>query len=103
MCPSKKYKQLRFSLEGTRQYYHYLPLRFRLGRHLVEGVLHGDCADWYFLSESGAFLKLVPGGMLRKYMLWIDQVPKNIGIVYNAIADAAALKGYTMLEREESL
>lgn len=103
MCPSKRYKQLRFSLESTRQHYHYLPLRFRMGRHLIEGVLHGDCGDWFFNSQSPAFTEIIPGGKLRKYMLWIDAVPKNIGLVYNALSEAAVLAGYTMQERDEEV
>lgn len=101
MAPSRRYKQLRFSLESTRQQYHYLYLRFRLGRHWVEGELHGDCSDWYFISYSTPFVKLIPSGLLRKYMLWIDAVPHNLSEVYNAIAEATAAAGYSMMEKEE--
>lgn len=101
MCPTKKYKQLRFTLESPLQHYNYLPLRFRIGRQLVEGLLHGDCTDWHFTSQSPAFLQTVPGGKLRKYMLWIDAVPQNISVLYDAISEAALSAGYTTQEREE--
>lgn len=103
VSPSKKYKQLRFSLESTGQHYHYLPLRFRLRGQLVEGILHGDCSDWCFTSQSPVFIKIVPCGKLRKYMLWIDGVPENVGVLYNAISEAAGLAGYTMQDRDEVL
>jgi hypothetical protein len=97
---ARRYKQLKLHIDSHRDEYNSVWLQFKLGRHGVEGVLNGDCSDWYFESSSHAFLKMVPHGVLHKYALWIDVVPKNISTLYNCIYEAAYKAGYEMTEKE---
>lgn len=92
---------MKLGIEPYRDQFNNLWLSFRLGKYIVEGVLNGACHEWYFESYSAAFLKQVPSGVLHKYELWYNSVPKNISNIYNSIMEAALKAGYDLLEKEE--
>jgi hypothetical protein len=98
----KKYKQLKLSMEFYQNHYGGLFLSFKLGRKTIDGILYGDTHDWFFQSSTPDFLYIIPSGILKKYALWIGEVPKEISTIYNSIIDAAFKAGYNMLEKEES-
>jgi hypothetical protein len=99
--PQRRYKQLKLSIEPYREEFIKLWLSFKLGKHTVQGILSGARNDWYFQSSSPAFLKQIPGGVLPKYALWYNRVPKNITSIYNNIMEAALREGYDLMEKEE--
>lgn len=101
LMPQRRYKQLKLGIEPYRDQFNTLMLSFRLGKHIVHGVLNGAPYDWYFQSNSSAFLKHIPSGVLYKYALWYNQVPKNISAIYNNIMEAALRAGYDLMEKEE--
>ncbi len=97
----RRYKQLKLEVELYQRQFNSLWLTFKLGKHLVAGLLIGDCHDWRFLSNSPVFLRYIPSGVLNKYALWFNGVPKNINAVYNNIIEAAQREGYDLTEKEE--
>jgi len=97
----KKYKQLKLAIDSLQDHYNMVSLSFKLHQKPVTGVLNGSALDWSFESESPVFIKYIPSGMLRKYSLWTDKVPKNISQMYNAISDAALKAGFDLSEKEE--
>ena len=99
--PQKRYKQLKLGVEPYRGEFDSLWLTFKLGNQPVHGVLIGARSDWRFLSSSEIFLKYIPSGVLPKYALWCNGVPKNISSLYNNIFEAAQKAGYDLTEKEE--
>jgi hypothetical protein len=97
----RRYKQLKLEVEPYREQFNSLWLSFKLGKHPVQGLLIGASHDWCFQSTSPAFLKQIPTGVLRKYALWFNGVPKNISSIYNNILEAALREGYDLTEKEE--
>ena len=97
----RRYTQLKLEVESYQEQFNSLQLSFKLGKHPVQGLLIGACHDWCFQSTSPAFLKQIPSGVLRKYALWYNGVPKNITSIYNNIFKAARREGYDLTEKEE--
>ena len=97
----RRYKQLKLGVEPYRGEFDSLWLTFKLGSQPVQGLLIGARSDWRFLSSSEVFLKCIPSGVLPKYALWFNGVPKNISALYNNIFDAALKAGYDLTEKEE--
>ena len=97
----KKYKQLKLGINPLEDHYHGVVLQFRLNRRPVYGILNGSCNDWYFQSDSPAFLRYFPSGILHKYNLWTDSVPLKISEVYNGILESALKCGYDLADKEE--
>lgn len=100
MRPSKRYKQLKLEVDSFRSHYDYVVLSFTIKRKSVSGILKGNSCDWVFLSNSPTFLKMIPSGVLNKYTLWWDAIPKDIDKLYNGILDAAFKAGYDFCEKE---
>ncbi|MCU7551721.1 hypothetical protein OCK74_21550 [Chitinophagaceae bacterium LB-8] len=98
MPTSKRYKQLKLGVDSFRSHYQSVVLSFTIKRKSVSGILKGNRVDWMFQSDSPAFLKLVPSGILNKYALWWDMVPKDLDKVYNGIFEAAFKAGYDLCE-----
>lgn len=98
----RKYRQLKLQISITEDHLDAVPLTFRLNRHFIQGILNGSVSDWFFQSQSPAFLKLVPSGRLQKYALWCNGVPRGISRIYNGIVEAAARSGYILDEKEYS-
>jgi hypothetical protein len=92
---------LKLEIEPYREQFNSLWLSFKIGKHTVEGVLIGACHDWCFRSASPVFLKQMPSGVLCKYALWYNKIPKNITSIYNNILEAALRAGYDLIEKEE--
>ena len=103
MPPSKRYKQLKLGVDSFRSHYHCIVLSFTIKRKSVSGILKGNPVNWMFESDSPAFLKLVPSGVLNKYALWWDVVPKDLDKVYNGILEAAFKAGYDLCEKEPEM
>jgi hypothetical protein len=100
MRVAKRYKQLKLSVDSLQGHYDRVYLSFRLNSHYIRGILNGNSVDWVFQSDSPAFVKRIPSGVLYKYALWTDDIPKDIGKVYNGILEAALKVGYDLNERE---
>jgi hypothetical protein len=100
MPPTKRYKQLKLGMDSFLYHYDSVVLSFTINRKPVCGILKGNAVDWMFQSDSPAFLKLIPSGILNKYALWWDVIPKNIDKVYNGILEAAFKAGYDLVEKE---
>ena len=98
MPSCKRYKQLKLSIDSDSDHYEAVLLSFRLQNQTVFGILNGTIADWNFRSGSAVFLKYIPSGVLQKYALWVDQIPKKLPEIYDGISTAAAKAGYSMLE-----
>ncbi|MFL5742574.1 MAG: hypothetical protein ACJ75B_20290 [Flavisolibacter sp.] len=79
----KKYRQLKLEMNALKEQYPDILLQFKMGGREVMGILRGSISDWTFESDSPAFLKIVPTGILQKYMLWTGKIPRSIGKLYN--------------------
>jgi hypothetical protein len=101
MPATRRYKQLKMDMPSLRDHYKGIGLSFRLGHRCIEGLLQGSAADWAFCSESPAFVKYVPSGVLSKYMLWNDNVPRQISGLYNGILESAFKAGYDLSDKDE--
>jgi hypothetical protein len=100
MAPSKRYKQLKLGVDSFQYQCPCVVLTFSIKRKPVCGILKGSAVDWMFQSDSPAFLKLIPSGVLNKYALWCDAIPKDIDKVYNGILEAAFKAGYDLCDKE---
>jgi hypothetical protein len=96
----KRYKQLKLGVDSVRYHYSGIFLSFALNRKPVCGILKGNSLDWMFQSDSPAFLKQIPGGVLNKYALWWDHIPKDLDKIYNGILEAAFKAGYNLCEKD---
>lgn len=103
MTAQRRYRQLKLGVDALRDQYHAVPLSFRIGHHWVHGVLNGSCSDWTFESDSPSFLRQIPSGLLYKYALWYDRIPRNINKIYHGILESALKAGYDLYEKEEAL
>ena len=101
MPATRRYKQLKMSMEPLKDHYNGVFLSFRLHGHLVSGILNGSVSDWIFRSASPAFLKHFPSGRLHKYAVWNGEIPRSLSKTYNGIWEAALKAGYDLAEREE--
>jgi hypothetical protein len=101
MPACKRYKQLKLSMAPESDHYEQIVLSFKLHQQSVYGILNGTVTDWNFCSGSPVFLKYIPSGILYKYALWTDKIPKKLTEIYTGIYTAATKAGYNMLEREE--
>ena len=100
MSPSKRYKQLKLGMDSFRDRYDNIILSFTINSKPVCGVLKGNSVDWMFQSDSPAFVELIPSGILKKYALWWDVIPKNLDKVYNGILEAAFKAGYDLVDQK---
>jgi hypothetical protein len=100
MSPARKYRQLKLEINTLQDQYPDIILSFRINGKLVMGILKGSIHDWTFYSGSPAFLRVVPGGKLKNYMLWTGRIPKGLSRLYNAIGEAALKSGYDLEEKE---
>lgn len=100
MAPSKRYKQLKLGVDSFQYQCPCVVLTFFIKRKPVCGILKGNAVDWMFQSDSPVFLKLIPSGVLNKYALWCDTIPKDIDKVYNGILEAAFKAGYDLCEKD---
>ena len=100
MAPFRRYKQLKLGVDSFQYHCHCVVLCFSIKRKPVCGILKGNSVDWMFQSDSPAFLKLIPSGILHKYALWWDAIPKDIDKVYNGILEAAFKAGYDLCDKE---
>lgn len=97
----KKYRQLKLEIYALQGQYTDVVLSFRVNGNPISGILKGSLTDWTFTSDSPAFKRLVPSGMLHKYTLWVNRVPKGISKLYSAIIEAGLKAGYELEEKEE--
>ena len=102
MPACKRYKQLKLGIETSNDHYEDVVLFFKIQNQPVYGLLNGTLNDWHFQSGSPVFLKYIPKGILNKYALWMDAVPKKLSEIYSGIVTSATKAGYTMLEFEET-
>jgi hypothetical protein len=100
MSPARRYRQLKLEINTLQDQYPDIILYFRINGKEVIGMLKGSVHDWTFYSSSAAFLKVVPGGKLKKYMLWTVRIPKGLSRLYNAIGEAAIKAGYDLEEKD---
>jgi hypothetical protein len=100
MSSSKRYKQLKLGMDSFQYHYNCVILSFTIKRKPVSGILKGNSFDWRFQSDSPAFLKLIPSGVLNKYALWWDAIPKDLDKLYNGILEAAFKAGYDLCEKD---
>lgn len=101
MTAARKYKQLKFSMDPLKDHYDAIALRFKLHHQVIKGALTGNYQYWFFKSESPAFLKHIPSGILFKYAIWENHIPTEVSNLYNAIWEAAFKAGYDLQEKEE--
>lgn len=101
MPASKRLRQLQLDLSSFSWASSPIVLSFQIKKQPVKGVLHGNCSNWTFESNSPAFIRYIPSGKLDKYALWINTVPPVISELYNKIYEAALKTGYSLQEIEE--
>lgn len=78
-----------------KQAYDHLPISFSIDSESVDGILDGDYKLWTFRSESPAFLRYIPSGVLKSSAAWKTPIPKEVHMLYKSIWTAAEAKGYT--------
>ena len=101
MPTSKRLRQLQLDLSSFTWASSPIVLSFQMNKRPIKGVLHGNCINWTFESNSPAFTHYIPSGKLDKYALWINTVPPVISELYNKIYEAALKSGYSLQENED--
>jgi hypothetical protein len=97
----RKYKQLKLDIDDLSDEYPDVFLAFKLNGRTISGILQGSILDWSFHSDSSAFTRIVPDGVLRKYMLWLGPVPRGIHKLFDQLIAAAAKSGFELEEKEQ--